>query len=259
VCRQSAGPVGSAEIAEAAAARQSVGFSPHRKRVLCRGHRRILALVARGRTPERRDRLVDRPSDVRVTVIVVGRNDRRRRTRRDLGNCSRTRGVTRCLAGLAAVAVLAGAAVGELADSGITPRHGRPAAARILAEAAAYRFPLGCLGATLSRRSSSRASNATALPCWHYGVYVTAVFRRVYGVWRLMLAARSDSCPSVPLPAAIRALLVACSKNDIRVVRSPGAAVRPEERRRLGARLRTMLNCFRQPGVNPRRPLWRPH
>jgi hypothetical protein len=36
----------------------------------------------------------------------------------------------------------------------------------------------------------------------------------------------------VPLPAAIRALLIACAKNNIRVVRSQGAAVRPDGKRR---------------------------
>lgn len=148
-----------------------------------------------------------------MTIIVVGRSDRLRRTLRGLCNCSRTRGVARCLAGLAAVAVLAGAVVGELAGSGTTPRHGRSTAARIAAEAAAYRFPLGCLAATL-RPSSPRPGDATTRtgPCWHYGVYVTAVLRRVDGVWHLMLAARSNSCPSVPLPAAIRTFLVACAK-----------------------------------------------
>ena len=194
---------------------------------------RILVLVAHGRTPERRDRLVDPPSDVRVTVIVVGHSDRRPRTLRAAARCSPPRGAARCLAGLAAVALLAGAVVGALAGSGTTPRHGRPAAARTPAQAAAYQFPLGCLGATVSRRSSSRPGEAPTRtgPCWHYGVYVTAVLRRVDGVWRLVLAARSDSCPRVPLPPAIRALLVACARNDIRVGRRrAGAAFRADDK-----------------------------
>jgi hypothetical protein len=198
----------------------------------CRERRRILVLVAHGRTPERRDRLVDPPSDVRVTIIVAGHSDRRGRTLRAAARCFPTRGATRCLAGLAAVAVLAGAAIGALAGSKTMPGHGRRAAARTPAQAAAYQFPLGCLGATVSRRSSSRPGEAPTRtgPCWHYGVYVTAVLRRVDGVWRLVLAARSDSCPRVPLPAAIRALLVACARNDTRVGRHPGAAFRADDK-----------------------------
>ena len=206
----------------------AVGTGPQWKRPHVQAVRRILVLVAHGRTPERRDRLFDPPSDVRVTIIVASRGDRLRPKLRALGNSCQTRPVIRCLAGLAAVAALAGAAVGDLAGTGTPPRHGRSASARMLAEAAAYRFPLGCLGATL-RSSSTRPSNATTGtgPCWHYGVYVTAVLRRVDGIWRLTLAARSDSCPSVPLPATVRALLVACTKNDTKVVRSPGSASRP--------------------------------
>ena len=127
-----------------------------------------------------------------------------------------------------------------------------PAAARVVTEAAAYRFPLGCLGATLLRRSSSPAGDATsrAGPCWHYGVYLTVVLRWVDGVWRLMLAARSDSCRRTPLRAAIRALLVACAKHNDKVV---------EVRVRVSARTAsadepptpTTWNCFRQMRVNP--------
>jgi hypothetical protein len=73
---------------------------------------------------------------------------------------------------------------------------------------------LGCLGATLLGGRSALTDGVTnsAGPCWHYGVYVTAVLRRVHGVWRLVLDARSDSCPKVALPPAIRALLAACAK-----------------------------------------------
>jgi hypothetical protein len=65
--------------------------------------------------------------------------------------------VAHCIAALAAVAALAGAVVGELAGSGTMARHRQPAEAGIPAEAAGYRFPLGCLGATLSGRSSLAA------------------------------------------------------------------------------------------------------
>jgi hypothetical protein len=187
------------------------------------GRRRILRVVAYGRTPERRDRLTDPPSRVRVTVIVAPRRRWFERPLRALGDSSRARGVTSRIAVIGALAAIAGAAGGELAGSKTRARHGRPTKAVALPEAVAYRFPLGCLGATLLGRSSLRAdvgANRTG-PCWHYGVYVTAVLRRVDGAWRLMLDARSDSCPSVPLPATIRALLAECAKTEVGVARSP--------------------------------------
>lgn len=74
--------------------------------------------------------------------------------------------------------------------------------------AAAYRYPLGCLGITLSADRSSMLGRHS--PCWRYGVYVTAVLRRVNGVWRLALEATSPRCPAVPLPDVVRSALVSC-------------------------------------------------
>jgi hypothetical protein len=162
--------------------------------------------VARGSTPERQDRLVSAPSEVRVTVLVTRRPHRFERSLRALRHLSLVRAVTRSTAALAVVAAIAGAAVGALTDSSRANPHGHPAPAGILAEAAAYRFPLGCLGATLRGDALRKRTG----PCWHYGVYVTAELRRVHGVWRLMLDARSDACPRVPLPAVIRELLADC-------------------------------------------------
>jgi hypothetical protein len=73
--------------------------------------------------------------------------------------------------------------------------------------AATYRYPLGCLGASISGRASPIRSRG---PCWRYGVYVTATFRQVRGVWRLALEAVSPSCPSISLPEAVRAQLATC-------------------------------------------------
>lgn len=74
--------------------------------------------------------------------------------------------------------------------------------------AAAYRYPLGCLGITLSADRSSMVGRHS--PCWRYGVYVTAVLRRVNGVWRLMLEATSPRCPAVALPDIVRSALIGC-------------------------------------------------
>jgi hypothetical protein len=76
----------------------------------------------------------------------------------------------------------------------------------------AFRFPLGCMGATLTREALATALASRTGPCWHYGVFVTAVVRREDGVWQLALAARSPSCPDIGLPPAARAALAECRR-----------------------------------------------
>jgi hypothetical protein len=79
--------------------------------------------------------------------------------------------------------------------------------------ATAYRYALGCLAMRLEGhdQESATASFNRASPCWRYGVYVTAILRRVAGVWRLVLYARSNVCPPRSLPLAVRAQLVGCT------------------------------------------------
>jgi hypothetical protein len=76
--------------------------------------------------------------------------------------------------------------------------------------AAAYRYPLGCLGITLSAERNSMVGRHS--PCWHYGVYVTAVLAKVSGEWRLMLQATTPTCPAVTLPAVVRSALAGCRR-----------------------------------------------
>jgi hypothetical protein len=155
-----------------------------------------------------------------VTVIAESPRGSLERPLRALGRCRHVRGHAYGIAALAAAAVVAGALVGEQAGSGTRTHQHRPAGTGTLAEAGAYRFPLGCLGATLSGGSHSYDANRTG-PCWHYGVYVTAVLRRVDGTWRLSLEARGRSCPRLRLPAPIRSALAACVKPNAGVLHSP--------------------------------------
>jgi hypothetical protein len=107
---------------------------------------------------------------------------------------------------------LAGVAPGgpKAATSGVHTRA-TPATIEGLARIeTAYRYPLGCLGLTLSPDRSSAVGGQS--PCWHYGVYVTAVLGRDNGVWRLMLEATSPKCPAVPLPSIIQSALIACNR-----------------------------------------------
>jgi hypothetical protein len=83
---------------------------------------------------------------------------------------------------------------------------------QIVTMSEAYRFPLGCMGVTMTARALAGALRARSGPCWRYGVFVTAILRRVDGVWRLALEATSHSCPRVPLPAPVRAQLAVCRR-----------------------------------------------
>jgi hypothetical protein len=83
---------------------------------------------------------------------------------------------------------------------------------QIVTMSEAYRFPLGCMGATITAQTLTAALRARTGPCWRFGVFVTAILHRVDGVWRLALEATSRSCPRVTLPALVRAQLVVCRR-----------------------------------------------
>jgi hypothetical protein len=83
---------------------------------------------------------------------------------------------------------------------------------QIVTMSEAYRFPLGCMGATMTARALTAALRVRTGPCWRYGVFVTAILHQVDGVWRLALEATSRSCPRVPLPALVRAQLAVCRR-----------------------------------------------
>lgn len=158
--------------------------------------------MARDRPADRRPWLDDPPSEVEVTVVAGG------------GRAPLARG--RLLA-LAVVAAGLGVA-GSLAAGGAGPRDapqpaalfaGPPMSGLQPATEAVYRYPLGCLGATLRGTvSTSRPDHAS--PCWRYGVFITAILRRVHGVWRLALEASAPSCPVRALPAAVRIQVLVC-------------------------------------------------
>jgi hypothetical protein len=84
--------------------------------------------------------------------------------------------------------------------------------AQVASVTEAYRFPLGCMGMTLTRRTFADALASRTGPCWRYGVFVTAILRRIGGVWQLALEATSRTCPQVVLPPYIRAELAVCRR-----------------------------------------------
>jgi len=177
--------------------------------------------VARRRTPDRRETLASPPPDfhlIEVQVTVVpGRGENRviDRSAVHLG----LRACARVIVGLAVLVAAGGAGavvIGAVQGGRTGPSTGvvvaRARAAGPAGVPAAYRYPLGCLGATISGSNPAYASARLdrTSPCWHYGVYVTAIFHRVHGVWHLALEAVSPSCPAVSLPAAVLAQLAVC-------------------------------------------------
>jgi len=126
----------------------------------------------------------------------------------------------RLIVGLALIA-LAGA--GALAVGNTSSGPGSPGVAAPIAEAsvapeppiaAAYRYPLGCLGQALS---GTAAELDRTSPCWRYGIYVTVVLRRVGRTWRMALEAVSPSCPTLAVPSLVRAQVVVCRRSALPV------------------------------------------
>jgi hypothetical protein len=124
---------------------------------------------------------------------------------------------------IASVVLVVLAAVGALAIGNM--RNATPATPtvaaflqpRIAAEpavAAAYRYPLGCLGEALSgiRPPVTGAGRDRGGPCWRYGVYLTVVLHSVRRVWRMGLEAVSRSCPDLSVPPFVRAQVVVCRR-----------------------------------------------
>jgi hypothetical protein len=70
-----------------------------------------------------------------------------------------------------------------------------------------YRFPLGCQYSRVTAVERNRIG-----PCSPRDGYVTAVVRRVGGVWRVTLEPTIASCPEMPLPPLARGKVKACRR-----------------------------------------------
>ena len=149
-------------------------------------------------------RLPDPPRDVRVTII---RGPQPRAPR-----AVPIRAVVTVVLIAAAVVAVIGTTGRRQVDSPRAAPLAAAGAARLPAVAAVYRFPLGCLGASLAAGATRPGVADHAGPCWRYGVFLTAILRRIHGVWRLGLEAVSRRCPSVSLPASVQMQLVTCRR-----------------------------------------------
>ena len=153
----------------------------------------------------------DPPSVVQVTVEAgpraggVEARVRRMRTAIALGMVGT--GVAVC-----AVFVSGGLAGGgrgaERSAKAPAPVAIAPDGSQLVAVTEAYRFPLGCVSVTVS----DGKVRAHPGPCWRYGVSVTAILRRIAGIWRLALEVRSPNCPRLALPASLLARLAVCRR-----------------------------------------------
>ena len=172
--------------------------------------------VAHERTPDRRHEHASPPWDVQVTIVRDPPDHPIREW------VAAIRGIVRArVIGLVVIAAVAGGGgvlVGAPHSAGAGPSTGARVAQRNAAGPAAlevvYRYPLGCLSAMsfAHHRAHITARFDRASPCWWYGVYVTAILRRVDGTRRLALEAVSPSCPAVPLPPLVRAQVAVCRR-----------------------------------------------
>jgi hypothetical protein len=156
-----------------------------------------------------------------VQVTVVPDGGRRRRHRLIASGGPLRRGLL--IGGLAAAALVA--TVGIAARPGGRARSASTvgvAGARIAGPAgvaAAYRYPLSCLTVKVADHDAyARAWLDRASPCWRYGAYVTAIFHRVDGTWRIVLDTATYSCPVRSLPTVVQAQLSVCTTPRSRVI-----------------------------------------
>jgi hypothetical protein len=158
---------------------------------------------------DRSGSLADPPSEVQVTVVTRPRSRRRRSADARSLVAVGVIATALALAGIAMVAVVLSGGRAERATA--TARvSATPGAERPTAVEEAYRYPLGCLGRAIAETRYVAARSDRESPCWRYGVYITAIFHRVDGVWRLALEERGAACPPRSLPSAVRAQIAVC-------------------------------------------------
>lgn len=158
------------------------------------------------------DPLVDRPWDVQVTILPGPHASAAPLRIAGIPLIAGVRGLFALAIALAAV----GAVLMSVVRTPARPRVATSVAAVHVAgpspAADPFRYPLGCLGASVPGTDPVAAARRfdPGSPCWRYGVYVTAILRPVHGIWRLALEAVSRSCPAVSLPPRVRAQLAVC-------------------------------------------------
>jgi hypothetical protein len=173
-------------------------------------------------TPQKPDQMAYPPGEVEVTVIPGPRGgsleQRLPPVRVPAVACGVVAAVL-ALAGLGATfALRGGGRPSRVAHAKATQTTSATGArlAGAAGVAAAYRYPLACLNVPISMRDPAYATASLdrASPCWRYGAWGVAVFRRVDGAWRQVRQtpspSPSPSCPGVALPFAVSTRVAAC-------------------------------------------------
>lgn len=180
----------------------------------------ILPVMGGSSTPDRWDKFADRPWYVQISVVSPSSAPRGRARIAGFPMPSATRVLLSVVFALAAV----GAVVLDAFPAGHTNASRPVWSGTRTATDSPYRYPLGCMGASLSTSGRPSVSDARGGgPCWRYGVYVTAILRQVRGVWQLALEAVSPSCPVVSLPPVVRAQLAVCRRPSTARGYAPGS------------------------------------
>jgi hypothetical protein len=152
---------------------------------------------------------------VRVTVEA---GPRRSVASRQIGRLGRFGPALAAVAiGLFAAAVV-GVAANQVTGTAAPPVRAQPSPASTpgpVGVAAAYQYPRDCLDVTMDAADPAYAAvrlNRVS-PCWRYGVYATAIFHRVAGVWRMVLNVAAAGCPMTSIPATVRMQLGLCERH----------------------------------------------
>jgi hypothetical protein len=159
------------------------------------------------------DSPADRPSILQITVESTPR----RRPTVGRAHVLLAIGVLAAIAGAIAfaVAVLPGGGSGLAPPPSATPSMPVPPQPSVLVESGPpsatapglYRFPVGCLYSKVTAVERNRTG-----PCTPHDGYVTAVVRRVGGVWRVTLEPIDPSCSQMPVPPLARGRVKACRR-----------------------------------------------
>jgi hypothetical protein len=159
---------------------------------------------------------LDRPSVLQITV--ESEPGRRAKLRRRHVVIAIAITVLGAIGGAVAIAVLPGGGPGSASPPAATsqsptPPAPTPQSPSVLVQSGPpsatapqlYRFPLGCSYSRVTAVERNRTG-----PCTPHAGYVTAVVRRVGGVWRVTLEPTSSSCSQLPVPPLARGKVKAC-------------------------------------------------
>lgn len=154
-------------------------------------------------------------ADLRASVAVSVRGRTPREALAGRGAISRAGAIAASAAAVITAAVVVAVLVPQgdrvaSASAAAASQSRAPGAAGV---AAAYRYPVSCLTVefAVTNRLYARARLDRASPCWRYGVWATAIFHRVDGVWRRVLDATSYSCPVRSIPRGVERQLGVCA------------------------------------------------